>query len=101
MGGVHAYVRCQHGDSVDIRCRMVDADGEDPATGSANCALMGLLASMEAGSGTLVLKIAQGVEMGRPSSLLGEADYADGVVQQVRIGGNCAAMMKGEISAAP
>ena len=56
--------------------------GEDAATGSANCALMGLLASKAEGAGTLALKIAQGVEMGRPSLLEGEADYSAGASSQ-------------------
>lgn len=83
---------------IDLRCRMVNSRGiEDPATGAANAALAGLLASRMQGSGTLSLTIAQGVEMGRPSRLLAEADYADGGAHTVRIGGICVPMMKGEL----
>merc|ERR1712150_153158 len=95
---IHAYVRASSDDSVDIRCRMVASGFEDPATGSANCALIGLLASMEEGSGSIRRNIAQGVEMGRPSLLLGEADFENGNVTQVRIGGNCVAVMKGKLN---
>ena len=83
---------------IDLRCRMVNSRGiEDPATGAANAALAGLLASRMQGSGTLSLTIAQGVEMGRPSRLLAEADYADGGAHTVRIGGICVPMMKGSL----
>jgi trans-2,3-dihydro-3-hydroxyanthranilate isomerase len=89
-------------DEVDIRARMfapIRNVAEDPATGSANVALMGLLASLRAAPGTLVRRIAQGVEMGRPSLLEGEADWADGKVTAIRIGGRCAPVMRGELLA--
>jgi trans-2,3-dihydro-3-hydroxyanthranilate isomerase len=61
---------------------------EDPATGSANCALAGLLAHYsQQPNGNFSWRIAQGVEMGRPSTLLGRAEKEDGVVQTTRIGG--------------
>ncbi|MCR9178358.1 MAG: PhzF family phenazine biosynthesis protein [Alphaproteobacteria bacterium] len=99
-GAIHCYVRAEPGDEVDLRSRMfAPAHGadEDPATGSANCALIGQLAAMEPGRGTLRRRIAQGVEMGRPSLLLAEADHDSGQVPTVRIGGRCVAMMRGEI----
>ena len=61
--GVHAYVRTTEGDHVDIRARMMFGGIEDAATGSANCALMGLLASQRIDAGQLQLTIAQGVEV--------------------------------------
>jgi trans-2,3-dihydro-3-hydroxyanthranilate isomerase len=73
VGKILCYIRCADADDkVDIRARMFTKRGnEDPATGSANCALVGLLASLDASMAetmeTLQLKIAQGVEMGRPS----------------------------------
>ncbi|MEQ8813166.1 MAG: PhzF family phenazine biosynthesis protein [Thalassobaculum sp.] len=89
-------------DTVDIRARMfapIRNVAEDPATGSANVALMGLLASLQATPGTLVRRIAQGVEMGRPSLLEGEADWRDGKVTAIRMGGRCAPVMRGELLA--
>ena len=89
-------------DTVDIRARMfapIRNVAEDPATGSANVALMGLLASLRATPGTLVRRIAQGVEMGRPSVLEGEADWRDGKVTAIRMGGRCAPVMRGELLA--
>eukprot|EP01047_Picozoa_sp_COSAG01_P053881 COSAG01_NODE_5824_length_4010_cov_4.300690_1_plen_379_part_00 len=96
--------------SVHIRCRMLTAGRtEDPATGSANCALAGLLASLAlpqggggaAGDGrgaasVLRLVVEQGEEVGRPSLLLAEAEHDhSGVVGAVRIGGHCVATMRG------
>ena len=86
---VLCYVR---GDNDTIRCRMHRSDGsEDAGTGSANCALVGLLASL-APDGTASAVISQGVEMGRPSELLGDATPT-----AVRIGGSCAPVMRGEL----
>ena len=59
--------------SIDIRARMFAPHHgipEDPATGSANVALIGLLAKLRPEPDLQLSKtIAQGVEMGRPSLL--------------------------------
>lgn len=104
---IHCYVRTGGADDVDIRTRMfapLDNIDEDPATGSANGALLGLLAELDSpvggpGDGTIHLRIAQGVEMGRPSLLLGEIVRVGGATEAIRIGGECVAMMRGEIVA--
>jgi len=71
---------------------------EDPATGSANCTLGGLLAHhKEESSGTFSWRIAQGVEMGRPSTLLARAEKADGTVQATWVGGSCVMVSEGFI----
>ena len=71
---------------------------EDPATGSANVALIGLLAHLRPERDlTLTKTIAQGVEMGRPSLLYAEAIKRDSVVTQTFIGGRCVPMMSGTI----
>lgn len=68
---IHLYTRSN--DEFDIRARMfapLDGVPEDPATGSANCALVALLASCDPGGpADAEWRIAQGVEMGRPSEL--------------------------------
>jgi trans-2,3-dihydro-3-hydroxyanthranilate isomerase len=101
---IHCYLRSEDGDTVDLRTRMfapLDNIEEDPATGSANAALIGLLADLDAeAEGTVSLKIAQGVEIGRPSLLLAEADRSGGATTAIRIGGSCTPMFKGEIVAA-
>jgi len=98
---IHCYVRTSGEEGFDLRTRMfapVDGVDEDPATGSANAALTGLITPFVAsGDGACTFRIAQGVEMGRPSTLLSAADYADGLVGNIRIGGRCVAMMRGEL----
>jgi trans-2,3-dihydro-3-hydroxyanthranilate isomerase len=87
----------------DIRARMFAPHGipEDPATGSANVALMGLLAKLRPEADLLMSKsIAQGVEMGRPSLLQAEAEKKNGTVTATYIGGRCVPMMSGTIELA-
>lgn len=88
-------------DGLDIRARMfAPCHGipEDPATGSANVALIGLLASLRPERDLRLTKsIAQGVEMGRPSLLQAEAEKKDGVVTATYIGGRCVPVMSGTI----
>lgn len=93
------YVRS--GDDVDIRARMfspLDGIPEDPATGSANCVLAALLADLDpAPQGTFAWRIAQGVEMGRPSVLEARAEKRDGEVVAVWIGGESVLVAEGHI----
>ena len=75
----------------DFRARMFfQADGwrEDPATGSANAALAGMLRS--AGRAGRVT-VAQGVEMGRPSRV-----YLD-IGETIRVGGRVQPVMTGTL----
>jgi trans-2,3-dihydro-3-hydroxyanthranilate isomerase len=96
---VHLYVRS--GDEFDLRARMfapLDGVPEDPATGSANCALAALLARHdEARDGTYRWRIAQGVEMGRPSVLEASAEKRAGEVVDARIGGTSVLVSEGVI----
>ena len=72
---------------------------EDPATGSANCALVGLLAQLAPETNmALKLDVWQGVEMGRPSRLMAIAEKRNGTVQRIRVGGRCALAMQGRVS---
>jgi len=85
-----------------IRARMfapLSGVMEDPATGSANCALVGLLAQLSpARDCVLRLEVRQGVEMGRPSRLIDIAEKRGGVVTRTRVGGRCALVMEGRVS---
>ena len=96
---LHLYTRVS--DGFDIRARMfapLSGVPEDPATGSASCALAGLLAHYkEKPSGSFAWRIAQGVEMGRPSTLLARAEKADGTVQATWVGGSCVMVSEGFI----
>jgi trans-2,3-dihydro-3-hydroxyanthranilate isomerase len=72
---------------------------EDPATGSANCALAALLAQLAPGQdATLELKVSQGVDMGRPSLLNLRAHKERGIVGAVHVGGRCVEVMRGTLS---
>jgi trans-2,3-dihydro-3-hydroxyanthranilate isomerase len=96
--GIHVYLR-DGADGIDIRARMfapLHGVGEDPATGSANVALAGLLASLRPEADIdLRLRIVQGVEMGRPSLMEAEADKRGGRVVATRVGGRCVPVMRG------
>jgi trans-2,3-dihydro-3-hydroxyanthranilate isomerase len=99
--GVHLYVQVADGEfgEVDIQCRMfAPRHGiyEDPATGSANVALIGLLAALRPEPDLRLEKtIAQGVDMGRPSRLEARAEKTAGTVTATFIGGTCVSMMRG------
>jgi trans-2,3-dihydro-3-hydroxyanthranilate isomerase len=97
--GIHLYLRDTG--EVDIRARMfapLDGVPEDPATGSANVALAGLLAKLRPEPDlNFELRIVQGVEMGRPSRLEASAEKRGGRVMQTRIGGRCVPVMRGTI----
>ncbi len=98
---IHLYTLDTGSPATDVRCRMyVSLFGvrEDPATGSANCALAGLLASLASPSNkTLTFRIAQGIEMGRPSTLLASVEKRGDGVAQVRIGGPSVSVTQGLI----
>ncbi len=96
---IHLYVRSS--DEYDLRTRMfapLDGIFEDPATGSANCALAAYLASLEPDdSCSLDLRIGQGIEMGRPSLLQARALKEQGRVVSAHIGGNCVMVTSGTV----
>ncbi len=96
-GAIHVYV--QSADDFDIRARAFVPVGEDPATGSANCALAGMLSYYDRRpSGQFSWRIAQGVEMGRPSTLDARAEKREGEVLSTGIGGACALVSEGLIN---
>lgn len=88
-------------DTIDISARMfapLNKIPEDPATGSANVALIGLLANLRPEADlTLSKTILQGFKMGRPSLLFASADKRGGKVTATSVGGHCVAMMSGTI----
>lgn len=96
---VHLYTRSA--DEFDLRARMfapLDGVPEDPATGSANCALVALLTHYkEESSGTFGWRIAQGVEMGRPSVLEARTEKKNGAVVRTWIGGTSVLVSEGWI----
>jgi trans-2,3-dihydro-3-hydroxyanthranilate isomerase len=98
--GILIYTEVDDHD-INIRARMfapLKGIPEDPATGSANVALIGLLAKLRPESDLQLSKrIAQGVEMGRPSLLEAHAEKRGGVVTATYIGGHCVPVMSGTI----
>lgn len=84
-------------DGSRIRARMfapLAGTWEDPATGSANAALGALLLSIEGGE-VASFEVMQGVEMGRPSSLIVRARRAaDGI--RASVSGRCVPVFRGE-----
>jgi trans-2,3-dihydro-3-hydroxyanthranilate isomerase len=98
--GIHLYVPAEeHG--VEIQSRMfapLHGIPEDPATGGANVALIGLLAHHRPEADlTLARTIGQGFDMGRPSILEATAEKKGGKVVATYIGGRCMPMMSGTI----
>ncbi len=96
---IHLYVRSR--DGFDLRTRMfapLDGVPEDPATGSANAALAAALASFDAKrDGSFHWRIAQGVEMGRPSVLEARVEKRSGAIVEAKIGGVSVLVAEGEI----
>jgi len=95
---VFAYSR--NGDRV--RARMfapLAGTWEDPATGSANAPLAGLLLSLDGGD-RLKLEVAQGAELGRPSRLGLEAwRHGDGI--RAKVSGSCVPVFTGTYAENP
>jgi trans-2,3-dihydro-3-hydroxyanthranilate isomerase len=72
---------------------------EDPATGSANAALVALRANLApAADATVAFTVLHGVEIGRPSVVEVSAEKRDGTVGRVPVGGRCAPVMEGTLA---
>jgi trans-2,3-dihydro-3-hydroxyanthranilate isomerase len=100
---VHLWTRADDpADGVDLCTRMFapfDGVSEDPATGSANGALAGLLAAVHPeADAELRWRVAQGVEMGRPSLLDVRAERRAGEVTGVWVGGQSVLVAEGTIT---
>jgi trans-2,3-dihydro-3-hydroxyanthranilate isomerase len=74
----------------------LDGIVEDPATGSACAATIALLATLKGDDvAELAWRIHQGVDMGRPSLLLGRTATRDASVVSTHIGGQCVSVLEG------
>ena len=105
-GGKFFYFVCR--ETVDpkarLHARMIFYNGEDPATGSAaGCCSAWMVEHAVAASDEQVL-IEQGLEMHRPSSIFVRAtkqkNGQDNHVANVRVGGNCVEVLRGEVTLA-
>jgi len=98
--GIHLYVE-DAAEGADFQSRMfapLHGVFEDPATGSANVALIGLLAHLRREpSLRLEAAIGQGVDLGRPSLMRAVAEKVDGAVTRTSIGGGCKPVLSGWI----
>ena len=97
---LHLYA-WREGEAMRLRSRMFAPLGgtlEDPATGSANAALAGLLTSLAPGENAdITYDIEQGVEMGRPSQITAAArKTAEGPVLAT-VAGSCVPVMRGTV----
>jgi trans-2,3-dihydro-3-hydroxyanthranilate isomerase len=86
-------------DEAVLHARMfspLDGIVEDPATGSACAATIALLATLESDErADRAWRIHRGVDMGRPSLLLGRTATHNGAVTATHIGGRCVAVLEG------
>jgi trans-2,3-dihydro-3-hydroxyanthranilate isomerase len=96
---IFAYVRGTAACALQARCFMpLDATVEDPATGSATAATIALLATLQPErSGEHRWRVEQGVDMGRPSLLLGRTEKRDGRVTAVHVAGHAVPVMRGSL----
>ena len=99
-GGKFLYFVCR--ETVDpkarLHARMIFYNGDDPATGSAaGCCSAWMVAHGIAASDEQVL-IEQGLEMRRPSRIFVRAKKQDNQVVNVRVGGNCVEVLRGEVT---
>ena len=85
----------------ELHARMfspLDGVVEDPATGSAVAATLAFLATQRSDPEAETLwRVEQGVDMGRPSLILGRTCQLDGIVTAVHIGGRAVAVMRGAL----
>jgi trans-2,3-dihydro-3-hydroxyanthranilate isomerase len=94
---VFAYTRGAAAEALHARMfSPLDGIVEDPATGSAAAATIALLATIHPDrDGERSWRIEQGVEMGRPSLLLGRTEKRGGIVAAVHIAGHAVPVMYG------
>ena len=96
---IHAYTKRVEG--FDLKARMfapLDGVAEDPATGSANCALISLLSHYDPKSDfDKEWQITQGNEIGRPSVIKGRTEKKDGIVAKSFISGNSVLVSEGTL----
>ena len=99
MPDILVYIHSE--DEFDIRARVfapLDGVPEDPATGSAHCALVAMLSHYHPeAEGDYRWRIAQGVEMKRPSILDARTEKRSGVVTGVWVAGTCQMVTEGYI----
>lgn len=97
QGSVYVFTRTPDEAGFDLAARMFSPGlgvGEDPATGSAAAALIGLLAR-DASPGQTEFTLRQGHEMGRPSTIQLQMRLDDGRLTHGGIGGDAVVVGEG------
>lgn len=86
------------GNKVKLRTRMIEGVMEDPATGSASCALSAFL-SLKSRQKAVVYELTQGVEMGRQSEIGIEVTLSDALdgVERLEMSGSSVKVMEGKV----
>jgi PhzF family phenazine biosynthesis protein len=81
-----------------MRTRMIEGVMEDPATGSASCALSAFL-SLKSREKVVAYELTQGVEMGRQSDIGIEVTLNDALdgVERLEMSGSSVKVMEGKV----
>lgn len=97
--GCFLYTRETGDPTLAFRARMLEPGiGEDPATGSAAAAFAGVVMAFDRpDDGAHTLRIAQGVEMGRPSVIELGLSVEDGALVSATIGGSAVVTAEGSL----
>jgi trans-2,3-dihydro-3-hydroxyanthranilate isomerase len=93
------YFVCRETENQEARmqARMIFYNGEDPATGSAAGPCAAWMVRYGIAQPEEQVLIEQGIEMRRPSRMWVRAGRRDDSVVNVRVGGNCAEVFRGEV----
>jgi trans-2,3-dihydro-3-hydroxyanthranilate isomerase len=95
----HFYFLVRDGErEPSLRARMIFYGGEDPATGSAAGCTAAWMVHHGLAKPEQQVVIAQGIEMKRPSDIYIRASLDGTRVHNVRVGGHCAEVMRGELT---
>ncbi|KAK4613319.1 hypothetical protein CLAFUW4_09461 [Fulvia fulva] len=102
FSGSYFYVVAEPGldtSHVKLQARMIEGSFEDPATGSAACALACYLALKRAQHRTITFEITQGLEMGRKSEIGVTVTLMENLksVEKVELSGSAVKVMEGQI----
>ena len=81
-----------------VRARMLFYGGEDPATGSAAGCTAAWMVRHGAAKPDQQVVISQGIEVNRPSDIFVRAGLEGTRVHNVRVGGQCVEVMRGELT---
>jgi len=92
------FVTRDTGGQAGLRARMMFYGGEDPATGSASGCTAAWMVRYGVAKPDERVMILQGVEMKRPSRIFVCASLEGNRVHNVRVGGYCAEVIRGELT---